>query len=60
LILYLPAEVKCQGFLKKSGFSSAACENCHKSLGALGDDTVEFVAARFGPNPIRLNDLRNS
>jgi len=25
-----------------------------KSLGALGEGTVAFVAARCGPNPIRL------
>jgi len=30
-------------------------ENSLKSLGALGEDTVAFVAVRCGPNPIRLN-----
>jgi len=32
----------------------AACENFLKSFGALGEGTVEFVAVRCGPNPIRL------
>jgi len=29
-------------------------ENFIKSLGALGEGTVAFVAVRCGPNPIRL------